>query len=232
MKYKIWMPAVIFVAALSGCASPASTTPSSSPAASEAPAPEPTPTPEEPTAASVRVSTEAVEILDAEGEVLESFEYFDDETAPIVEALTEAFDSEPVVENVDGGVHPSWTEHTWGGFAVWDYTTGKWDGSAFPETNAFRVVIQSAEENGIDIETKEGISVGDDAADVAAVSFRDHVDTGGTKDVHFFSLDRVYIEPKVDKGDDDFRYFATSAWVEPTDDKVYRIDLPSRNWGH
>ena len=233
------------ILALTGCAPAGTGTPSGSPTADTPSAmptqasPSPSAPPEEPTAASIKVSTTSVAILDEDGAVMSEFEYFDDSVEPVVEALTEAFGSGPVVETVDGGVHRSWVEHTWGGFAVWDYTAESdqdfaedWKGASYPEVNSFRVVVQSAAEGGIAIATKDGIAVGDDANKVAAVSFRDHLDTGGTKDIHFYRFDRIYVEPKVDKGDDDFRYFAGTAWVDPTSKKVYRIDSPGRNWGH
>ena len=188
--------------------------------------PTPTPTPEEPEVATILIRAEAVILQAEDGIELASFDYFAASTPPIVDALNEAFGVEAEGEKIDGGVHPSWLEYDWDGFVVRTYdATGQ-----YPDVTSFSVYTLTAESHGIDIETIGGLQVGSTAKDAAAGSFVNRVDTGGTQDVHFYSVDKVDVELDYDPGYDD-TFLSVSLWGGTPKKPIYRVQAPSANFG-
>ena len=153
-----------------GCASGTPSSPPTTPAA-ESPSPTPeettTPTPtEQPEAEAERivVSAETIVVLASDGTELASYDYFQD-TAELVDGLTEVFGREPVDTPFGGDTHsPAGTQWSWDGFAILDDDREPTP----PHTPNHLVDITATEVDGIALETADGFGVGTSADDVLA----------------------------------------------------------------
>lgn len=130
------------------------------------------------TVTDVYISTTSIEVRDASGETLATFDYFQP-ARELVAGLTTAFGSAPLTETIESN-HPG-TSYTWGQFTPGDPGTGQAlstrrdfvlndeEQAAAPPFYPNTFVVVSAEAvNGIHISTVDGIAVGDNATEIAA----------------------------------------------------------------
>ena len=175
--------------ALAGCASaaPGSSTSSPTPTAitTETPAPELEPVPAE-----IIVSGAGFTLVDAAGETVFAHAWAD-EVAPAVEALTDAFQSEPTMSTLDGsgGHYADFDLYTWGGFTLGDAV-----GLEKARTDYFLpslIEVSEPEVAGITVQTASGVGVGStvDAVDAIEPLIREA------------SPDGAYVEYRVDPVD-------------------------------
>jgi hypothetical protein len=187
----------------------------------------PTPTEEAPVTTAIMITAAGFDILDEYGAVVNGFTFFDASPEPAIAAITEVF-GVPLASAIDPGMHGrSGTILDWSGFELWDY-----DGeTSFPDGNSFRLVVKTGSIGGVLIETSDGIVVGDSGASVAAVAYRDWLDTGVTTETHFYLLDQTPVDMSGLYPDYEPAAFSIAVWVNPIDDLAYRIDAPGVNWG-
>lgn len=206
---------------LAGCAAAPENAPTSTPTVTT-----PTVEPEAPAELTTVVLSSANVALVFDDGTREEFDYFSPSVDPIVSALEGALgtDVEPVVQ--DGGDHPDQIIYDFGGLAV---RTQEAAGS-YPNQITFRIVVTAAAVGGVNVETTEGVSVGDTGASVAAFSYRDYVDEGGTETTHFYRIDQLVVEEDV-QPDYEPAAFAVRVWASYPDEIVTRLDAPSPNWG-
>lgn len=174
-----FVSAVIASVALAGCSAPSDngdasteTAPASaSTGAAPAPSASATEEPEAPasTAEAITLSRDGFVILDDEGSDLFRYTWVSD-AAPAVEALQEAFGEEPIVAVIagDGTHYPDYTSYTWGGFTFFDWVDAGGKPRGEYMLPAF-VQIVTADVDGIELRTDEGLQVGSPIADVIAL---------------------------------------------------------------
>ncbi|MGG7464484.1 hypothetical protein [Plantibacter sp. YIM 135347] len=221
------LPAIIAgLALLTGCA-PQAAAPSASPTkTAAAPSATPTPTPADAVASRVVVHSQTVDVVAEDGSTIASVRYFDPAT-DMVAALTKAFKAEPVVSADPGAIEtPPGTRYTWGGFAIVDRDIEQSD-PYFPAINLY---AETADVNGVRIETVGGFAVGDDVETVAAAA-SDKVSRytmgDGTHSVNI-RVDRFDIPPVGDKPE-------ARSWgvvlLGEANGSVTRIVAPSGDFG-
>lgn len=215
----------IAAVALTGCAPSAEPTPSqtsspttqpSTPTTEESPAPA--------AAASIVFSASTLQIIDSAGVTMSEHNYFEP-TAGVVDVLTEAFGSEPIVADYDSRADsPGGTSYDWGGFELRD---GEWNTEA-PYYTEFNVFVTAATVGGLALSTNDGVSVGDSFSAVAAAN-PDHVesDAGGP-----LSLDWTELPMFPDGyGVDVVPSLAVLVVDSEQNDVVSRLIAPVMNWG-
>lgn len=122
------------------------------------------------TVMTITAASDGLRLTDADGSVVTSFDYYDDDAASVALALEAVFGEPAGVEEHGGGQElvPS-TRHTWGAFTLIEqrYVDG-WDRSALVPTRApsFVVEIAGAEAAGVTLTTADGRVVGESWADV------------------------------------------------------------------
>lgn len=175
--------------ALAGCASaaPGSSTPSptATATATETPAPEPEALPAE-----IIVSGAGFALVDTTGETVFTHAWAD-EVAPAVEALTDAFQSEPTMSTRDGsgGHYVDFDLYTWGGFTLGDAV-----GLEKARTDYFLpslIEVTQPEVAGITVLAASRVGVG---STVAAVNDIEPL-------IREASVDGTYVEYRVDPVD-------------------------------
>lgn len=187
--------AAVFLGAglfLTGCSSPSGPVLSTESPTATATAPPPAPAPPGPTevarrsdpaiATDVYISATSIEVRDASGETLATFDYFQP-ASEVVAGLSTAFGGAPLTEAFESpNMHqPPGTSYTWdhafpedpgtdralseGG----DFVLIDGDTAGTPPFYSNTSVLVSAEAvNGIHISTVDGIAVGDNTAEIAA----------------------------------------------------------------
>lgn len=175
-------------------------------------------------AASIVLSASTIQIIDSVGVVMSEHNYFEP-TAGVVEALTEALGSEPIVTEYDARAESAGgTFYDWGGFTLRD---GGWTAEA-PHYTEFDVILTAATVGGLTLSTNDGVSVGDSFSAVAAAN-PDHVESyaGGG-----LSLDWTEL-PMFPEGYGVDFVPALAVRVEDSEknDVVSRIIAPAMNWG-
>ena len=168
------LPVIALALSILGCAEagPAAV-PAPSPSAVETEAPQPQPEPEpEPTIERVTVLADSITVTDSEGNVVDAVDFF---TAPdeIVRVLTNAFGVSPdTVREGPCNCDREWdTAHNWDGFRLVHVTAFGNPGDqpgVRPYFNAAAVSITAASVNGVQVDTVDGVTVGDDATPLAA----------------------------------------------------------------
>ncbi|ANP72351.1 hypothetical protein PA27867_1394 [Cryobacterium arcticum] len=136
-----------------GSTAVAATPSATRPPASETPAPAPAVTVD-----SLVVRSEGIDLGRTDGSS-ETYGYFDD-TQTTIDALTVAFGSDPVVEDVvpERETGPG-TTYTWPGVVITDPDT---EGNA-PFESEYWIAVTAASLNNVDLQTVDGIQVGDSA---------------------------------------------------------------------
>lgn len=177
---------------LAGCTAPA---PEASQTATPIAVSTPTPTPD-PTVTLVTITAEAITLTDGAGTVRDSFDYFQP-TEDLVAGLTAAFGFAPSVEQVQPYEGVPWSAIEWEGFVLRDIAEES-DGVYYPNN---RVTVTTPAVRGVAIETVDGVSVGDDPAELeAAYPDRISYGTSSGKDVYQISYGTVPL-PDFDFGD-------------------------------
>lgn len=209
------------VAALAGCSttpSPSSSQPAAQPS-SAAPSATSTsaPTPDNPEASRLVISSTGIEIQADDGSVVSTISYFDP-IAPAVEAITALVGSEPAVDTYDG---TGAADYVWPGIELGT------DGPAIAPTKAeIYVTATGAEANGLQIQTTEGVQVGDDVRPLAE-AHPDSTSTSQTLNGERLSVDVAPVP--VEPGDTE-RAFHTGLSANPSDGLIVEIHAPEKNF--
>jgi hypothetical protein len=112
----------------------------------------------------IRVGVDELVLVSADGTALASFDYYDDDAAPVAAALTIAFGEAPTVEEHPGGQEqvPT-TRHGWEAFTLieQDYRDEA-QRSGFVPTRApsFVVEFDGTRSNGVELASADGMTVG------------------------------------------------------------------------
>ncbi|MBG6053671.1 hypothetical protein IWX81_000061 [Salinibacterium sp. CAN_S4] len=168
------LPVLAIALSIVGCAEAGpEAIPIPTPSAVETKAPQPEPEPEpEPTIERVTVLADSITVTDSEGNVVDAVDFF---TPPdeIIRVLTNAFGVSPetVREGPCNCDRSSDTAHNWDGFVLFDATTFGRSGDqpgVRPYDTVAGVSITAASVNGVQVDTVDGVMVGDDAAPLAA----------------------------------------------------------------
>lgn len=212
--------AAVLCIGIGGCASP--TSPPETAATSAAPTPS---TPPQPEAESVIISAREVSILTADETMIASFDFFEPEVDEAVEALTDAFGSEPtIVHSEPVSSQPEANNYEWPGFALMEYLGVT---PAFPDVNAFRVVVTAPTVGTIAVIGLGRVQAGMAESDVAPLATQHRTDTGAGRPIEFYSFDVRPVELSYDPGYPPT--IAVSAWVEGG--VVLNIAAPGMNYG-
>lgn len=222
------LTALVLVASvllLTGCAGPSiqvvdapsrTATPAQPTSSTRPPAPAPV--------TGIFVSAESIELRDASGNRLSTFDYFQP-ASEVVAGLSQALGSAPILENLEGhnDVPPS-TSYNWGGFVLNDPSTG----GTPPYSSNTWVRVSSMAVNGVGISTVDGIAVGDSAAELEArypdTSFR--FPLGGLNiGVGFVPL------PPSDEAPGTDRTFSVQLVAPDPLGPITQLTTPSPNWG-
>jgi hypothetical protein len=129
---------------------------------SSQPAPTPTPAPtDDSRVTEIFITAEVIEFHSSDGAVVTTFDYFQP-TQEVVDGLTEAFGTEPMVEQYQGN-HAAGTRHSWEGFSLQepDFVEPPY----YPEQ---WVLVTAESAHGVDVRTIDGIAVGDPAPELEA----------------------------------------------------------------
>lgn len=200
---------VLFVAAalvvLAGC-TPATVETAATPTPTATPSPtltqEPVPVP-----ATITIASTALTLTAADGEVVDSYDYFED-PAEVIAGFTATFGFAPVIEQTATPYEGyPFTTYAWEGFVLRDSEQPS-DGTYYVEYYASTSVRAV---RGIVITTVDGISVGDDLAMIAA-AHPDDVQTGtrkGGEPVLSVQLDVVVLPDYVDSSGSHAARFST-----------------------
>ena len=164
------LPIIALALSIVGCASATPAAISTPPPAtnSETATKEP-----KPAIARVTVLADSITVTDAEGELVDAVDFFS-APAEIVRVLTHAFGVAPdtVLREVPCNCDRRWnTEYNWEGFQLLDEgTTGTPSDQAGepPYLTVAQVSVTAASVHGVQIDTAQGVMVGDDAAPLTA----------------------------------------------------------------
>lgn len=149
----------VVVLALTGCTTPKPAAVEPTPSASSPIPAAPTPTPTvDPVASAIVLEATRFSIESDSAVVLDSFDLFEEgEGARAVAALAEVL-GEPTIAPLDTSVWKrKGAQHTWGKFEVDVYE----DVAAFPTVSEMFIRTGAAEVDGIRIESRSGITIGD-----------------------------------------------------------------------
>jgi len=212
--------AAVLCIGIGGCTSPASppvTLPSSA-----APTPSMTPQSE---AASVVISAREVSVLTADETVIASFDYYGSEVDGAVEALSDAFGTEPtIVHSEPVSSQPEANNYEWPGFEVMEYLGVT---PAFAEVNAFRVIVSAPTVGNITVIGPGGVQAGMAESEIAPLATEHRTDTGTGRPIEFYGFDVRPVELSYDPGYPPT--ISVSAWVEGG--VVLSIGAPGMNYG-
>jgi hypothetical protein len=213
---------VLSTVLLGGCSSASAgvgASPGQSPAA-QSPSPSgPTTTPSAvpaPTAEPARlvISTMHLQVLNESGDVIDEIGIFDP-IEPAVAILTDLFAAEPVVTAYEGTAA---ADYEWEGFVL------ATDGPANPPTGAeVYVRATTAELNGIEIETVDGVSVGDALGPIADAT-PEHSRTWENQGVLELTVDVDDVPVEAD------RALHTELTAHPADGPISQISAPAKNF--
>ncbi|MFD6054387.1 hypothetical protein [Agromyces sp. NPDC060279] len=218
--------AALILAAFAACAATPTPTqpPTSSPSSKPTPSATPTPSPEPPAAApaAIVVSAEHFQVVDADGGVLASYDYFQP-TAEVVAGLT-GYLGEPVDTEFEGhNDAPRATYHDWGGLRLVDTAT-----TASPPTIPEHWVrLTSTDANGLALRAFDGSTVGGSIANVEG----EISDYTNPNDGIVYRTVRIGIVPIETTPDGFEQNFAVSVHGEVAEDKILFIIAPSPNFG-
>lgn len=221
---------VLFGLLLSGCASMEMLQPTESPATSAPPVSSQVPAPDiEAETTLIEVSATGFDLLDAEGEHIDSFDYYDDESAEAISTLTDLFGVEPTVESQGAVTHfRPYETNTWKGFAIWDY------GSVGdnPGEPAFAVHVTAGAINHISVTTNDGVAIGDAEASAADESYNSTDTDYDGRGLTIYSLDETLLPDGVQTYiEDGPAAYSVQAWVFADTGTVDEITAPNANFG-
>jgi hypothetical protein len=226
---------------LSGCAAGQQPAEPVEPAVTTAPAePSPTPTPtssaapeadpeQQAEADAVLVTAESITVLADDGTLLAAFDYFQP-TEQVVDGLTAAFGLTPASERFEGGeghATPS-TVWDWDGFHLND--TDYAGNPPFYPNHWVRVLENDV--NGVQIETVDGVRVGDDAAAIEAryPDTSSRITAGNEPERLDVHLGAVPL-PKVGENSDGNYEFSVWLIAEDPNGSISEYRTPSPNFG-
>jgi hypothetical protein len=210
--------AALVLSAFAACATaPAPTQPpTSSPSAT------PTRSPEPSTASAIVISTEHLQVVDDDGAVLASYDYFQP-TAEVVDGLTEYL-GPPVDTAVDAGLEtPAATYHDWGGLRLVD-TEPPASPPTIPE---HWVRVTSTDANGVALRAFDGSTVGGSISNVEG----EHSDYTNPNDGIAYRTVRTGIVPIETTPEGYEQNFAVAVHGEVAADAILFIIAPSANFG-
>ena len=220
---------IFFGLLLSGCASMEMLQPTESPVTSAPPASVEVPAPhDEEDTALVEVSATGIDLLDADGEKIETFDYYDDESDEAIATLTALFGADPEVEPVAATEARSYDKNSWKGFVVWDY------GSVGDEPGqpAFAVHVTAGSVAHIDIRTNDGIAVGDAEAQLAAAAYNSAEADHDGRALTIYSFDETLLPDGVQTYiEDGPAAYSVQALVFADKGTVSEITAPNANFG-
>lgn len=221
---------VVAAAALSACVPGGG--PSTAPTASPTAAATSSPTPEVPAAASVAISAEAIAVLDADGAMIVSFDYFQP-TADVVAGLSEHLGA-PVDSPYEGGLEsPPGVNHDWGGLRLIDNDAPV----SAPYYGDHWVIVTGPDANGLPVGTPAGVGstggvhVGDALSGVT-IGAEPPVETTDSLEGRPLAYFRVGLLPLPPGGEyGDAPNLGITVVGHTDTDTVDRFIAPSRNWG-
>ncbi|GAA2465196.1 hypothetical protein [Agromyces soli] len=198
---------------------PPTSSPSSKPTPSATPSATPSP---EPAAAAVVVSAEHFQVVDADGGVLASYDYFQP-TAEVVAGLT-GYLGEPVDTEFEGhNDAPRATYHDWGGLRLVDTAMP----ASPPTISEHWVRITSTDANGLALRAFDGSTVGGSIANVEG----EISDYTNPNDGIAYRTVRIGIVPIETTPDGFEQNFAVAVHGEVAEDRILFIIAPSPNFG-
>lgn len=221
---------VFFGLLLSGCASMEILQPTESPATSAPPLSAEVPSSDlKADTALIEVSATGFDLLDADGDRIDTFEYYDDESADAIAALTELFGTAPKVESQAVAEDSRAVDkNSWKGFAVWDYGSVGDD----PGQPAFSVQVTAAAAGHIAVETNDGISIGDTEDDVEDVAYTSSASEADGRELAVYSLDETLLPDGVQTYiEDGPAAYSVHALVFADTGTVNEITAPNANFG-
>ena len=219
--------------------SPAPTPEATLPPPVETPTPPPPAPPAAPVVKKIVVTTDGLQLLAKNGDVLDEFAYFADdweqEGEDAIEALSDAFEQEPEVTPVESSPHFSaYFETDWDGFIIFDIGGGP----TLKNDMAFMADVTARTVNGVRIETGDGVRIGTPLHEVEALAFEQNGDEPlAGNETGSYLLDRIELEGEAADAEnemmgDGFRAaYGTSIQVQEGDTEVSRILAPGRNFG-
>ncbi|MFC3274573.1 hypothetical protein ACFOE1_09715 [Agromyces mediolanus] len=212
--------AALVLGSLAACSASPTPTPTRPPTSS--PSSTPSPSEEAPTPAAIEVFTDRFDVVDDEGAVLASFDYFQ-ATDEVVDGLTTLLGA-PVDTTVEAGLEtPAATYHDWGGLRLVD-TVPPADPPTTPE---HFVRLTSADANGVALRAFDGSAVGGPILNVQGEvsEYTNSIDGLAYRAVRTGVLP---IEPASDGTE---RNFAVAVLGEVDADTITLIVSPSANFG-
>ncbi|TFC85947.1 hypothetical protein E3T28_15745 [Cryobacterium sinapicolor] len=173
------------------------------------------------------VSATSIELRDASGKTLSTFDYFQP-ASEVVAGLSQALGSAPILDNFEGRNDvPPTTRYEWGGFLLNDPLTGGMP----PFSSNTWVRVSSEAVNGVRISTVDGIAVGDSAADLEArypdTSFRHPL--AGQSELHI-GVGFVPLPPSDDYVGSELT-FSVQLFARDPLGPITQLTTPSPNWG-
>ncbi|MGW9167645.1 hypothetical protein [Agromyces sp. NPDC055658] len=223
LRRKIMVPviALAVLALTTACSSP-TPSPTEQPTPASTPAPNPTPTPETPVAEGITITTERIVVVDAAGDELASFDYFQP-TDTVVAGLS-AYLGAPVDTPFEGRNDvPAATYHDWGDLRLVDTVP---DGEP-PYTPEHWVRATGIDANGLAIRAVDGTLVGD-PIDAISGEYSDFTNPSSGLTTRYIRMDLVDLPPM--NGSDELN-FATAVYGSVDDNRVDAIIAPSANFG-
>ena len=177
----------------------------------------------------IEISATGIDFLGASGELIDSFEFFEDESQEAVQSLTELFEEKPAIAKRDAVKQSrAATDNVWPGFTLRNFGAA----GATPDQPAFSIIATASDVNGIAVETNDAIRVGATEDEVEEAAYTD-TDTGYNKrDLVIYRLDEDLLpEGEVTYLEDGPAAYSISAWVFEDEGVVSRISAPATNFG-
>lgn len=221
---------VFFGLVLSGCASMEMLQPTESPVTSAPPLSAEVPAPDlKADTALIEISATGFDLLDAAGDRIDSFDYYDDDSADAISVLTELFESEPKVQIESAGSDlRAYDKNSWKGFAVWNYGSVGDD----PGQPAFAVHVTAASVAHIDIATNDGITIGDTEADLVEDAYNTTESDADGRPLTVYSFDETLLPDGVQTYiEDGPAAYSVQAVVFADEGTVSEITAPNANFG-
>jgi len=215
---------------LSGCASMQMLQPTETPVTSAPPLSAEAPTPDiEADTVLVEVSATGFDLLDADGDRIDSFDYYTDDSADAISTLADLFGSEPDVELQTAGTDSrAFDTNSWKGFALWNYGSVG-DGPGQP---AFAVHVTAASVAHIDIATNDGITIGDAEADLIESAYNTSQTEADGRALTIYSFDETLLPDGVQTYiEDGPAAYSVQALVFADEGTVSEITAPNANFG-
>jgi hypothetical protein len=214
-----------------GCASATPSDAPSTPPAAEEPSAPPTatPTPTEqagPEAERIIVSAEAIVVLASDGTELAAYDYFQD-TAEVVDGLTEVFGGPPADNPFEGDAHsPAGVERAWEGFSILDDEREPTP----PHTPNHLVDVTASEVNGILVETMDGFAVGSVADEVLAAPDAEPYSPPG-ETLQLIQIDAVPLDFDDPICPDGTCTLSVRMFTDDSAEEIVRMLAPAPNFG-